>query len=260
MNAILWRVASQVVRSRIPPPPVPITFKRIILPPPRKAKPKPHKKIVHKIAPPKPKPKPRTRPKPQVYPKPTARTPPRPPQHLPPRAHNRVLTAKGPTTAQHAALPGGHAPLGAPLMNQRPGEDTGNQPSAPQQPPAPQPRPLPVTTPPQPVTEPLPTPPPPVPKPILEPVGPTKNAQPSSQVYPDIPEDLTSEDYKSSVRVKVDVAADGSFTVSLVTSSGKMEVDQRVLDALKRWKWKPALQNGKPIASTLRFRFNFEVQ
>jgi protein TonB len=62
------------------------------------------------------------------------------------------------------------------------------------------------------------------------------------------------------VRVKVEIAADGSFRVSLLTSSGDEDIDQRVLDALKRWKWRPALQDGQPVASTQRLRFNFEVQ
>jgi protein TonB len=60
--------------------------------------------------------------------------------------------------------------------------------------------------------------------------------------------------------VVVEIEADGSFEVSLRTSSGNPEVDQRVLEALKKWKWKPALKSGQPIASTQRFKFEFEVQ
>ena len=32
------------------------------------------------------------------------------------------------------------------------------------------------------------------------------------------------------------------------------------LEALKRWRWKPALRDGEPVESTLLFKFEFEVQ
>lgn len=62
------------------------------------------------------------------------------------------------------------------------------------------------------------------------------------------------------MRVVVEIEADGSFEISLRTSSGNTEVDQRVLEALKKWTWKPALKNGQAVASTQRFKFEFEVQ
>jgi TonB family protein len=56
------------------------------------------------------------------------------------------------------------------------------------------------------------------------------------------------------------VAADGSTkNVTLVTSSGNLEVDQRVLAAMKSWKWTPALDNGQPVESSERYKFIFEV-
>ena len=81
------------------------------------------------------------------------------------------------------------------------------------------------------------------------------------EVKPQIPDDLKQAGgYSSFVRVKVVIAVDGTFTPVLRTSSGNQEIDQRVLQALKKWKWKPALADGKPIASTQYFRFEFEVQ
>ena len=79
-------------------------------------------------------------------------------------------------------------------------------------------------------------------------------------MQPSIPDSLKKGEFKSFVRVVVEIEADGSFTVSLRTSSGNTEIDQRVLDALKKWRWKPALKNGQPVASTQRFKFEFEVQ
>jgi TonB family protein len=281
VNAALWPIAAQVVRSHVLAPPLPITFRRIILPPQPKTP--PHKKIVRPIHKPKPPPvikhKPIIRQKPIIHhtpivhpkPVPVRRppvTPPQPPRRPPPpAAHQRIVTAKGPTAATHTALPGGHAPLGQPTEHQNVGEGHDvNQPPTPQpvptpQPEAPTPQP-PAPTPPPPVHQ-TPPPAPPAPKPPPPPpapVGPTRDAQPANQTMPEIPDELKSEDYQSHVRVKVEISADGSFSATLLTSSGNEEIDQRVLDALKRWKWKPALQNGQPVASTARFRFDFDVQ
>jgi protein TonB len=62
------------------------------------------------------------------------------------------------------------------------------------------------------------------------------------------------------VRVKVEVDADGGATPILRTSSGNPEIDRRVLEALRRWRWKPALRDGEPVKSTLLFKFEFLVQ
>ncbi len=274
VNAALWRFVSQVVHNHLPAPPRPLTFRLITLPrPPHK--PKPRRKIVHKVVPPKPKPRPIIKPKPTVKPKPIVKpkpvlrhtvVTPRPlvrPRPAPPAAHHHVITAKGPAPAHHTAQAGGHAQLGKPIGHQNAGQGTDNNqapPPQPQQQPTPQPQPTPPQ-PPAPQPQPRPQPPPqPRPQPPPQPTGPTQDATPSNQVYPDIPDELKTGDYKSSVRVKVEIAADGSFSVTLLTSSGDTDIDRRVLDALKRWKWKPALQDGQPVASTQRFRFDFEVQ
>ena len=75
----------------------------------------------------------------------------------------------------------------------------------------------------------------------------------------ELPDELKTSDYKSFVRVKVVVQPDGSFTPVLRTSSGNIDIDNRVLEALKKWTWKPALKNGQPVESTAYFRFEFEV-
>ena len=264
VNVALWRIASQVVHNHILALPVPITFRRVIMPP----TPKPHKQVVHKIVKLKPKPKPTVKPQPVIHHrvvrqvvKPTPNTHPRPviqPKPAPLAAHHRILTARGITPTRPTALPDGHAKLGQPIANQKTGEghDNNRQPTPQPKPetrPEPQPQPKPQ---PEPKPKPIPQP---QPEPKLEPAGLTQDAQPSNQVNSDIPDELKTGEYKSHVRVKVDIQADGSFEASLLTSSGSTEIDRRVLEALKRWRWKPALENGKPVRSTQRFRFNFEV-
>lgn len=76
-------------------------------------------------------------------------------------------------------------------------------------------------------------------------------------VRSEIPVELKSGDFKTSVRVQIEVSADGVASPSLCGSSGNAQVDSHVLAALRRWK--PALQAGEAIASRQCFRFDFEV-
>lgn len=152
----------------------------------------------------------------------------RAPQHPLQGAHHRILTAlpgksSPPSAGEYTVNSGGNAPLGKPIEKQNPGSAQTNPPAPARQ-------------------------------------GPTITAQPANQILPEIPDELKSENYKSYVRVRVEIAADGSFTPVLLTSSGNAEIDRRVLSALKAWKWKPALKNGFPLPSTQLFRFEFEVQ
>ncbi|MGO8673440.1 MAG: energy transducer TonB [Capsulimonadaceae bacterium] len=244
VNCVLWYEASGFVRRHIIPPPARIEM--TLLPPPPKP---PVIKKVHKliIKPPKPKPAPPKKVVPHTPPPPRHSPPP------PPTQHHRMITApsKGPAPANSFTAPAsGAAAPGTPVEHE---QVTAPPPPTPVTPP---PAPAPVQPPP-----PAPVPPPPTPKPAPPPpAGPTLDAQPTHQEYPEIPDELKSDDYQSFVRVRVEIEADGSFTPYLRTSSGNQEIDQRVLDALRKWKWKPALQAGTPVKSTQFFKFDFVVE
>ncbi len=212
----------------------------------------------------------------------------RPQKVRPEGARNRTLIAKNPAAPDAGQVKaGGNADLGKPLDNQNFGAAKTNpknyvaptpepQPTeAPEPPPTPVPPPVESTPTPQPRPtatprpEPTPTPTPrprPTPTPRPEPTstprprGATRDAQPTRQVQPNIPDELKSSDFKSSVRVRVEVSADGSPSPSLRGSSGNSEIDSRVLSALRRWRWKPALKDGEAVSSTQYFRFDFEVR
>lgn len=199
--------------------------------------------------------------------------PPKPVRRATPRsAHLKVIAAlpkpdAPPEPDDHTVLPGGNADLGKPIDKQGAGNDKVNDPApAPKPEPKPEPAPAPVAKPapkPEPAPAPLPEPAPepkPEPKPAPKPKGPTREAEPVDQVKPEIPDDLKHGVYKSFVRVKVEVDSDGSATPILRTSSGNPDIDQRVLDALKRWRWKPAVKDGVPVKSTQLFKFEFIVE
>ena len=179
-------------------------------------------------------------------------------------AHNRILTALPSKTAPasadtHTALAGGNAPLGQAIGQQNAGNAVTN-PAGPAPPPTvvqPAPAPAPVAAPPPAVKQQVVQAPPPAPKPA--PRGPTKDSEAISTVQPNIPDDLRQQEFKTFVRVRVKIQPDASFTVTLRTSSGNAEIDKLVLDALNKWKWKPALRDGTPVESTQLFKFEFEV-
>lgn len=255
LNVLLWAALSKAT-SIVPVPKEPpvLEFERVQI-----------DKNETKPIPPKPKPLPKP-PKP-VEVKPKVQPKAAPP---PPAPHNRVLTIKdthpSPEKSDFQAQKGGNAAVGVPLATQGSGNTAVPAPApvapqptpTPTAPPAPKPAPAPAPTPApapaQPKPEPAPPPPPPP-----KPKGETRDAVPSNTVNVEIPDSLKNQSFKSFVRVTVSIAADGSFDVTLRTSSGNPDIDKLVIDTLKKWTWKPALKDGEPVDSVQKFRFNITV-
>ena len=255
VNLILWGTMAAGASRVAPIPPTPsIEVSRVVIDPKTK---------VVKPAVVKPAPKPIVKiPEHRETPKPASHEQPKPP----PVVRNKVITAaptkSGPPDDNKGfvAPPDGNGAVGKPTTGQGQGENK----------PHPEPPKDPVKTPDPPVKQPDPIKqpdpvkqpdPPPVKQPDPpKPKGPTKDAEPMSQVSPEIPDDLKSDSLKTFVRVRVEISEDGSFDVVLRTSSGKPEVDRLIVDALKKWKWKPALKDGEPVKSTQAFRFEIEVK
>ena len=54
------------------------------------------------------------------------------------------------------------------------------------------------------------------------------------------------------------IGADGGVTdVEILESCGYGRLDRSALEALKRWRFRPALEHGKAVASTLRHQVTF---
>lgn len=186
-----------------------------------------------------------------------------------PPQHSKVITApsKGPSNEEPVVADGGSAKVGVPVEQEAPELPVAEKkPDPPVAVKPPDPVKVERKPDPPPVAVKAPDPPPVVkqadPAPVAVPVrkGPTTDAEPSDEVKPEIPDDLKRGEFKSFVRVKVEIDEHGKPTPILRTSSGNAEIDKRVLDALKRWRWKPALENGSPVASTQLFKFEFLVE
>jgi len=77
---------------------------------------------------------------------------------------------------------------------------------------------------------------------------------------PSLPEDLRNELGHAAVDAAFTIHKDGSFDVSLTKGSGNDKIDRIVLDALKTWKWKPAMVKGAPAESTETVHVDFSVK
>jgi TonB family protein len=77
---------------------------------------------------------------------------------------------------------------------------------------------------------------------------------------PQIPSSHQEDAFKSSCEARFLIAPSGQTTVTLITSSGSEEIDSIALKTLKRWKFKPATLEGKPVSSSRRIKVEFEVE
>jgi len=99
--------------------------------------------------------------------------------------------------------------------------------------------------------------PPPVP---AAPVGETRDARVLVPPSPDYPTAAVRNRQNGWVEVEFLVAADGSVKNARVTASEPRGVfDRAALDAVRKAKFEPRLQNGQPQDSTLRRRIEFKL-
>lgn len=86
------------------------------------------------------------------------------------------------------------------------------------------------------------------------------DAQPVECPHPEIPAILHEECHKASCTARFCINCEGRHDVTLVASSGNDEVDEIALKTLRRWKFKPAMLNGKPVQSVRKIKVEFEVE
>jgi protein TonB len=84
----------------------------------------------------------------------------------------------------------------------------------------------------------------------------------STHTIPPYPEQSRRMGQQGTVTLRVSIGADGVVTdTQIVQSSGVPELDQAALAWVKsHWKYKPAMQNGQPIASTAEAAVVFNLK
>jgi protein TonB len=127
-------------------------------------------------------------------------------------------------------------------------------------PPKPQPKPAPPKRDALPIEKPVkPATPPPTqasatppanPQPHAPPLTASHGAQAIVRPMPVIPDELRQEALSEAATARFHIAADGTTTVELVKPTQNPRLNRLLLETLKLWRFFPAMQNGKPVAST----------
>jgi TonB family protein len=166
------------------------------------------------------------------------RTPLDGPVHVPPGVHELTLERRGFISQRHALL----ARAGEPLRIEArlaPAPPAVAEPA----PPAPTPAP--------PVVHALPA------QTTVEMVEPPRPLQSEPARYPAAARRLQLE---GSVLVQVTVESDGRAGDVLVLESAGAILDQAVTDAVRTWRFEPALSGGRPVPATWQYRQTFRVR
>ncbi len=77
---------------------------------------------------------------------------------------------------------------------------------------------------------------------------------------PEIPEALRHQNIEMIAVARFQVAADGNAQVALIEPTSDPDLNRALLDSLKRWRFFPGMQDGKPVASTVEIRIPISVR
>jgi protein TonB len=77
---------------------------------------------------------------------------------------------------------------------------------------------------------------------------------------PDLPEELRRQRIEMVAVARFEVAADGSSVVELVQPTDNPTLNRSLIDALRRWRFFPAIEEGRPVASSVEIRIPISVR
>ncbi|HVR81036.1 MAG TPA: TonB family protein [Luteimonas sp.] len=84
--------------------------------------------------------------------------------------------------------------------------------------------------------------------------------EPLSRVQPAYPPEAFRNGETGTVVVRAQVGADGMPTgVNVARRSGSRDLDRAALDAVRQWRFKPAMEHGKAVASTIEVPIEFKL-
>lgn len=85
------------------------------------------------------------------------------------------------------------------------------------------------------------------------------NARAIAQPLPELPDDLRDQAYQTVATARFMIHADGSVDVELVKPTPIPRLNQILLEALRKWRFFPAMQTGHPVESRQDIRVHFNV-
>jgi protein TonB len=77
---------------------------------------------------------------------------------------------------------------------------------------------------------------------------------------PQIPDDLREGAFNTAALARFHIAVDGSATVELAKPTQNPRLNRILLDSLRKWRFIPAIKNGKPVASSEEIIVKVEVK
>lgn len=80
-----------------------------------------------------------------------------------------------------------------------------------------------------------------------------------SQPLPVLPNDLREDGYQAVAVARFLVHADGTFDIDLVKPTSNPRLNQILLETLRRWRFFPAVESGRPVESQQDVRVHFNV-
>jgi protein TonB len=84
---------------------------------------------------------------------------------------------------------------------------------------------------------------------------------PISRPAPKYPADAQRNNETGTVVVRIEVGADGEPTeVSVVSRSGSRSLDRAAVQAARRWRFRPAQENGRAVAGAVEVPIAFSLQ
>jgi periplasmic protein TonB len=92
------------------------------------------------------------------------------------------------------------------------------------------------------------------------PSGGTAGARALYQPLPEIPDELRRRAIDLVAVAQFRVAANGSAEVELIQPTPDATLNRALLEALKKWRFFPALEAGKPVASSMEIRIPISVR
>lgn len=84
--------------------------------------------------------------------------------------------------------------------------------------------------------------------------------EPIARIQPEYPAGAARVREEGTVLVRVSVDAQGNPTdVDIAKRSGSSELDKAALDAVRKWRFNPAIEGGKPVASVAEVPVDFTM-
>jgi TonB family protein len=81
-----------------------------------------------------------------------------------------------------------------------------------------------------------------------------------SRVEPAYSDEARAAGYRGTVVVRATIHKDGTLTVDKVVRELGLGLDQKAVEALEMWKFKPATRNSEPVAVELNIEVNFNLK